>query len=175
MDDLVFIIGFRAVGKSTVGRLLARKLHYDFQDTDQLICQRVGMSIDAIVQNEGWDGFRAHERAVLQQTSTLSCAVISTGGGAILHQTIWQEIAPVAKVIWLKAEQETIVSRIQQDQNSQSQRPSLTGKELSQEVRQTLYERTPLYAAMAHHVADTEQCTPVEIVENLVVSLWNKS
>lgn len=168
MKKLLFIVGFRAVGKSTVGRLLARKLDYDFHDTDYLICRQLGMSIDAIVQNEGWQGFRAHEQTILEHTSRLDQAVVSTGGGAVLHQKAWGNIGQVADVIWLQADQEAIISRITQDQLSKSQRPSLTEKDLSQEVKDTLKERLPLYKAVADYVVDTGMLTPEEVVEQIV-------
>jgi len=146
----IILIGYRATGKTTVGKLLAGKLGYSFIDTDHAIEQDAGVSISAMVAQHGWNSFRAKEKDMLARLATKKDHVIATGGGAILHQDIWPQIKEHNLVIWLKADIATICSRLAGDAASPSQRPSLTGADIQQEVAGVLGERTPLYESSCH-------------------------
>lgn len=161
---MIFLVGFRAVGKTTVGCLLAKKIGCLFQDTDLLISEQHGLSVNEIVLKEGWDAFRACEKTILQTVSTLSSGVIATGGGAVLHHEVWPNIQEVASVVWLTADQEVIVSRIQADNNDEDVRPSLTGKSAAEEVSGILTERLPLYKTISDFSVDTGRLTAKEAV-----------
>ncbi|MDE6735392.1 MAG: shikimate kinase II, partial [Desulfovibrio sp.] len=65
--DIVFLVGGRGAGKTTVGRALARELSCGFTDMDDFLCARAGMSVADIVAAEGWEGFRARECAALRE------------------------------------------------------------------------------------------------------------
>ncbi|NTW07909.1 MAG: shikimate kinase, partial [Syntrophaceae bacterium] len=80
----VVLIGYRACGKSTVGKLLAEKLKIAFLDTDLLIEENLGMPIKEIVASQGWDYFRAREKEAVQELAQRSECVIATGGGVVL-------------------------------------------------------------------------------------------
>jgi shikimate kinase len=156
MKEIVFLIGYRAVGKTTIGKKLADRLGFSFLDTDALICEKKGATVHAIVQAEGWDGFRRCEQEILQGLETCGRCVIATGGGAILHQHLWPALKEHGYVVWLTADPDIICQRIHTDNSvSDEQRPSLTGKSVCDEIREVLGVREPLYRSAADLVVDT--------------------
>ena len=78
----VFLIGFMATGKSTVGRLVAEARGWRFMDLDQVIVESALMPVAEIFRREGEDGFRQREEAALRQACALTDVVVATGGGA---------------------------------------------------------------------------------------------
>ena len=167
MKEMVFLIGFRGTGKTTVGKLLARKLGYAFVDTDQRICQRKGASVKTIVDREGWEGFRRCEAEVLTECGDALRTVVATGGGAVLHRQFWQEIGNNATIIWLTAGSDVLLRRICRDSSTMDNRPSLTGKEVSQEILEVLHEREPMYREFAHFTVDTGRMKVMEAVDSI--------
>ncbi len=165
MKESVYLIGGRAVGKSSIGVRLARKLGYRFFDTDTLITDECGCSVAEIVARDGWQSFREHEKHVLRQLGLQKSCVVATGGGAILHREQWLELKNLGIVIWLKADTAILRERILGDQNSMGQRPSLTGKDICQELEDVLTERNPLYREIADFVIDSGKMTVDEAVQ----------
>src|SRR2546421_13004087 len=86
MPPLIFLIGYRGSGKSTVGRLLAARLGWEYVDADQALEERYGKTIRDIFAAEGETGFRNKESAVLADLWTRTKTGIATGGGGILRQ-----------------------------------------------------------------------------------------
>lgn len=170
MKRLFFLIGYRAVGKTTVGKQLAEKLDLRFEDTDKLVELQAGQSIASLVEDVGWRGFRDLECRVLQQTAQMDNTIVSTGGGAVLHHDVWQDIKKSSRVIWLRAEPSVILSRLQEDCVTACQRPSLSGKGVFAEIEEILCKRTPLYSMLADYTVDTDEIRVEEIVE--AVSGW---
>jgi len=165
MKESVYLIGGRAVGKSSIGAKLARKLGYEFLDTDTLITDGCGCSVAEIVSCKGWEAFREYEKRVLCQLIPKKSCVVATGGGAILHRELWQDVKKKAKVVWLTAEPAVLCARIAGDQYSLLQRPSLTGKDICQELEDVLAERNPLYLETADCIIDTAKTTIDETVQ----------
>lgn len=168
MKKNIFLVGFRAVGKTTIGCLLAKKIGYSFQDTDLLISEQQGLSVNEIVIEDGWNAFRAYEKNILKTVATLSSGVIATGGGAVLHHEVWPGIKEVASVVWLTADQEIIISRIQSDNSNEDVRPSLSGKNAADEVSEILTERSPLYRTISDFSVDTGRMTVEEAAEYII-------
>ncbi|MDP3479053.1 MAG: shikimate kinase AroL [Desulfoprunum sp.] len=167
MENLIFLIGFRAVGKTTVGKELAVRLGCDFLDTDLIICQRKAASIEQIVKAEGWEGFRHLESEVLAELAECSNSVVATGGGAIMHREPWLVLRRNALIVWLTAPPEALVSRFRQDEGSGENRPSLTGKDISAEILDILKIREPFYRETAHLVIDTEMIEVAKVVDKI--------
>ena len=167
MDNLIFLIGFRAVGKTTVGRDLAAQLAYDFLDTDQIICQRKGVSIETIVSEEGWEEFRRQEKEVLSEFSLCRNCVVATGGGAIMHRQPWQILRQNSLVVWLTASPDILISRFRLDEGKGENRPSLTGRDMATEIRDVLAQREPLYRETAHLTIATEMLQVSQIVDRI--------
>ena len=148
----VFLIGPRCSGKSTVGRLLAKWLGFVWRDTDILIRERSGLSVEEIVLRESWEGFRARESEALAFAAKPD-TVVSTGGGMVLdarNRRLMRESGPV---FFLAAPLPCLYSRLAQSGDS-GQRPSLTGADPLAEMALVLEQREPLYRECAHHCID---------------------
>ena len=124
----VILIGFRASGKTSVGKKLARELGFRFIDLDDEIEKSLNKSIRELVEENGWEEFRKIEKEFLRKFGEEERVVLALGGGAVLHQREMEELKKRGTVIWLYADPEKVIERIKKDSKSFSQRPSLTGK-----------------------------------------------
>ncbi|CAG0910881.1 unnamed protein product, partial [Cyprideis torosa] len=170
MKPLLVLIGYRAVGKTTIGRELAHRLGYAFLDTDSEVQSSAGKTIADIVEQEGWPTFRRLEKEVLTRLCSLEKTVVASGGGAILHSDIWPQIKKKGHVLWLSASPEVICQRIAYDQMHGVKRPSLLGekeKNALDEVVAVLKERLPLYADLADKKIHTEGRSRDDLVEEI--------
>ena len=167
----IVLTGFRATGKSSVGRLLAQKMGYAFIDTDSLLCKRLGAPIAEIVARHGWAFFREAERRLLMEVPEMVQTVLATGGGAIEQQEEWHQLRDCGYIVWLDADVETIRQRMGGDPHSALQRPSLTGGSAGDEIEELLRKRTPLYSAGSDLRLDTAGKEPAVLVESIVNQL----
>lgn len=159
------LIGYRGTGKSTVGKVLARRLHRTLVSTDAEIIKRAKLSVPEIVKQFGWDHFRDLESAVCRDFAAQERLIIDTGGGAILRSENVEALRRSGTVVWLTATVATITRRIGGD----TQRPSLTGtKSFTEEIRDVLTERMPKYQAAAHHVVSTDGASTVQVAERIL-------
>jgi shikimate kinase len=160
----LILIGYRAAGKTTVGRLLARRLGWSFLDTDELIEARDGRTIARMVEQEGWDHFRRLEKEVVAEVSALSRQVIATGGGAVLDPDNVAALRARGRVVWLETDVDTIRRRLIGDDG----RPSLTGEGTVNEAARILAERRPAYDRAAHWRLDTAGLDPESVAETIL-------
>ena len=169
--SILFLVGARASGKTTVGKTLAKKLGLPFADTDQLLLESAGRTVDQIVEAEGWPGFRQRESAALREVTDAhkSGCVVSTGGGMVLAETNRTLMRQRGMVVFLDAPVEVLAERLGRNPLS-SQRPSLTGKGLMEEIGDVLKERRPLYEAAAHHIVDATR--PLPSICRHIADLW---
>lgn len=167
----IILTGYRACGKSLVGRLLAQRFGIAFLDMDKEIESRAGCSISEMVARHGWPFFREREQQLLAELVERDCMVVATGGGAILHQEVWQRLQATGLVVWLQADTATIAARLADDAATQGQRPSLTGDSVIREIETVLNQRIPLYQKGSHLAIDTGSRTPEEIVELVATAL----
>lgn len=168
MTKCVYLVGCRAVGKSSIGVALARRLGFGFLDTDAMVVEKTGASVAIIVSEEGWAGFRKYEKQVLSELIGQERMVVATGGGAILHREIWQELKREGQVVWLTADIDVLCKRLERDRYTLSQRPSLTGKDICHELSDILKERSPHYLETADCIVDSGKLTIVEAVDSIV-------
>lgn len=164
----IVLTGFRATGKSLVGRMLAEKLRYTFIDTDILLCERLGAPIADIVASHGWDFFRQAERRLLMEVTGMVRTVLATGGGAIEHLLEWRQLRGCCYIVWLDADPATIRQRMNDDPQSAGQRPSLTGTPACDEIEELLQRRIPLYAAGSDLHLTTDGKGPAVLVESII-------
>lgn len=169
--DIIFLVGARACGKTTVGKALAKKLKLPFADTDQHLLDSAGQSVDQIVEAEGWPGFRQRESTALREVTDAHAhgCVVSTGGGMVLAEANRTLMRQNGMVVFLDAPVEVLAERLSRNPLN-SQRPSLTGKGLVDEIGDVLNERRPLYEAAAHHIVDASR--PLSSICRHIADLW---
>ena len=167
MKESVYLIGCRAVGKSSIGKMLAQKLSYVYLDTDAMITEKHGQSVTEIVEAGGWQRFREYEEEVLRELQSRCQCVVATGGGAIVHSKLWPHLKKQGCVIWLTAALDVLCSRIRGDRQTDGQRPSLTGNDVCRELEDILAERSPLYEAAADYTIDTGVMNIADVVSEI--------
>jgi shikimate kinase len=161
----IVLIGYRGTGKSVVGRILAKRLNMDYVGMDAAIVERAGMAIPRIVEKTGWPGFRDLETRVALDLAVRDNLIVDTGGGVIERPENIFALSKNGRIFWLKASVDTIVRRIQGD----DQRPALTeGKSFTDEVAEVLERRVARYQAAALHAIDTDALTPEEVAEEII-------
>ncbi|PID71937.1 MAG: shikimate kinase [Desulfobulbus propionicus] len=163
----VLLTGYRATGKTFVGKMLAARLGCLFVDADEVIAERENAQIAELVAEHGWKAFRRLEQSFLAEMAEPSPKVLAVGGGAIEHGTVWQALKPFYLVVWLQADVHTIMERMAGDQKTAQQRPALTAHGLEQEIVEVLNRRIPLYAKGSDLVLDTAAYTPAELVDSI--------
>ncbi len=131
----IVLIGFRGTGKSTVGKLLAKRLVRDFVDSDKYIESSTGKTIKCIFEEDGEEGFRKIEAGTIAELSKVDNKVISAGGGAVLKEENVRNLKDNGFLVLLEATPEIIHNRITQDKKTAQQRPSLTNKTPIDEIK----------------------------------------
>ncbi len=170
----IVLIGFRGTGKSTVGRLLAKRLERDFIDSDNQIESTTGKTIKSIFGNDGEDGFRKIEADVIAELSKGDNKVISAGGGAVLREKNVRNLKGNGFLVLLEATPEIIHSRIAHDEKTTRQRPSLTDKKPLDEIKHLIAEREPAYKSAADFTVNTSYVSCEDIV-NEIITIVNKT
>jgi shikimate kinase len=166
----IFLIGYRCTGKTTVARLLAEKLGWDWVDADSVLEGRYGKSIRQIFAEEGEIGFRDKEEQIFAELCRLQRCVVATGGGVISRDVNQQRMRSAGKVIWLTADAQTIWERLQADPATSEQRPALTVGGLA-EIEELLKIREPLYRACADFTISTAGQSTGEIAQQIADKL----
>jgi shikimate kinase len=169
--EKIILTGYRATGKSSIGKILADLLGFDFIDTDQAIEKRQGETIAEIVDRGGWDLFRRKEEDILLELARSKNKVIATGGGSVIHEQAWTKLRENALVIWLKAGVKTICQRLTADNYTDDSRPALTEMGTVNEIAMVLAERQPLYEKSSDLSVNTEGKTPEEVAEYILAAL----
>jgi len=147
----IYLVGMMGAGKTTVGRLLARRLKLRFVDSDHEMESRCGVKIPLIFEIEGEAGFRARESQVLAELTALEGIVLGTGGGAVLSADNRSLLAANGTVVYLRARPEDLYERVRQDRN----RPLLASDDPLGRLSELYVERDPLYRSIADLTVDT--------------------
>jgi shikimate kinase len=147
----VFLVGMMGAGKTTIGRVLARRLKLRFLDSDLEIEARCGVKVPVIFEIEGEPGFRVREAQVLEELCKLDGIVLATGGGAVLSAASRRHLSEHGTVVYLRAEPEALYHRVRHDKN----RPLLATADPLGKLRALYAERDPLYREVAHLTVDT--------------------
>jgi shikimate kinase len=170
----IVLIGYRGSGKSTVGRRLAVRLKLKFVDIDDLIEERQGVPISDIVKSHGWGHFRKLERSAIEEISKEDHLIIAPGGGAVLDSDNVKALRKNGVIIWLKADKQTLLKRLSQDPETGTRRPTLTGKGTSEELREVMSLREPIYEKVSDIQIDTSMVGVETVVENVLTVLKDK-
>lgn len=156
----VVLVGFMGAGKTTIGKRLARRLGYRFEDMDRRIEEREGRTVASLFAERGEAAFRELEREEARAVAALSEVVVATGGGAFAQEATRGLLQQGALTVWLQCSLESALRRVPRD----GSRPLAGNREI---MRALLAEREPSYR-MADVAVDTSKRTPREVVDRIV-------
>jgi shikimate kinase len=156
----VVLVGFMGSGKTSVGRLLARRLGYGFEDMDRRIEERAGRTIAEIFRDDGEEAFREREREDALALSRLRDRVVAAGGGAFTRPETRALLREGALTVWLRCDLDRILARVPAD----GSRPLAGNRDI---MRALLAEREPFYR-MADVAVDASSGTPREVADRIV-------
>jgi shikimate kinase len=165
-EKSIVFIGFMGVGKTTIGKLVAKKLYRDFVDIDEEIEKEFHMPVSQIFNEIGEKAFRQREKEIIIEQCRQKLRIISVGGGAFLQEEIRKECLSSCIVFFLDLSWESWKERISMIIDS---RPVLQGKTI-EEIEELFYKRQEVYSAH-HSKIQTDHQEVEEIADYIVKSL----
>lgn len=169
----VVLVGLMGAGKTTIGRRLASQLDLSFVDADQEIAEAAGCSVSDIFELYGEQVFRDLEKRVMLRLLSASPAVIATGGGAFVNDSIREAVHEKALSVWLKADLDVLVERTAR----RDTRPLLRTGDRREILAKLMQDRYPLYAE-ADIVIESDTGAHEEVVNDILDALamrkWRK-
>ncbi len=151
-SETIILVGPMGAGKSAVGKQLARRLGYEFADSDRFVEERTGVDVAYIFEREGEEGFRKRESAAIDTLTQRKRIVIATGGGAVLDPESRSRMASRGTVIYL---QTSVHEQLKRTRRS-THRPLLQTKDPKAALSSLLEIRDPLYREIADIVFPTD-------------------
>ncbi len=162
--DNIVLIGMPGAGKSTIGVVLAKKIGYEFLDSDLLIQKQTGKRLQELIREKGLDGFNALEDEI-NASINVRQHVIATGGSAVYGECAMQHFGKMGLIIYLKLSFGAVQRRL----------GDLRDRGVSMRADQTLFdlyeERTPLYEKYADVTIDCEYLELREVVDKIYKEL----
>ena len=153
------------VGKTTIGKALAKNLGMDFVDSDESIEERTGVSILTIFDIEGEDGFRQREAQMISELTGRKNIVLATGGGAVIRDDVRKTLRHNGLVIYLHATVDMLLERTRNSKN----RPLLNrGGDRRKIFEDLMSEREPLYRQEADIVFETDGRSPHAVARDIL-------
>ncbi|HEV7813981.1 MAG TPA: bifunctional shikimate kinase/3-dehydroquinate synthase AroKB [Janthinobacterium sp.] len=163
----IFVVGLMGSGKTTIGRILARKLGKRFVDSDHEIESRTGASIPWIFEIEGEQSFRRREAEVIRDLTAQEGIVLATGGGAVLNAESRAYLKQRGTVVYLRANVGSIIARTAHDKN----RPLLQTADPRRRLEELSEQREPFYQEVADVVIDTGRPNVQSMVQTILMQL----
>ncbi|MCH5147947.1 MAG: shikimate kinase [Clostridiales bacterium] len=157
----IILAGMPGCGKSTVARILGKKLNFRVVDTDELIVEKYGV-ISEIFEKFGEECFRNFETQVVKDIASADNCVVSTGGGCLLREQNRSLFKSCGKIIFLRTKLDTLSKRLEGD----ATRPLLKG-DMQGRLQKLMQERAPIYENSADIVVDTDLLTPEEVADKI--------
>ncbi len=160
----IYLVGLMGAGKTTVGRMLAKRLGRLFLDSDHEIVERTGVPIPTIFEIEGEDGFRRREAQTIHELTAGSDLVLATGGGVVINPENRQRLHETGWVVYLNVSPRLLYERTRHDRN----RPLLQVEDPLARLEELHAVRDPLYREAAHMVVDGSHLVAAGIVQHLL-------
>ena len=157
-------------GKTTIGRVLAKRLGMSFVDSDHEIEARTGVRIPTIFEIEGEEGFRRREAQVIADLATVGGMVVATGGGAVLREENRANLKASGFVAYLNVPPHFLHERIRYDKN----RPLLQVEDPLTRLKELHAQRDPLYREVADLVIDSSRLNAQNVVLILIKELGDQ-
>ena len=164
MPDRVLLVGFMASGKSSVGKELASRLGWDFEDFDDVIEARAGKTVSRIFEEDGEGEFRRLESGVAEELLARSDTVVASGGGWPAQPGSWQVVTADTMSVWLQVSAAVAVRRASELGPT---RPLLDGDNVAERATALLLAREASYRR-AQYALDSEQYGPQELAGEIV-------
>ena len=164
----IVLIGYRCSGKTTIGKIIAEKIDRRFMDTDVMIEEKAGCSIEEIIEKKGWEYFRILEKNIIKEVSNTDNLVIATGGGVVTDVENVRDLKKNGFIVWLRAGIDILRERMTKDKKSGMLRPSLTGKDPMDEIESVLKPRNPLYENAGDKTVETDNISAMEAAELII-------
>jgi len=168
-NNNIYLVGPMAAGKSTIGKLLARRLNKTFYDTDAEIIKCTGVEISLIFELEGEEGFRSRETDKLKALSALNGVVIATGGGIVLKEENRKVLKETGSIIYLQCSVEQQLSRTKFD----TKRPLLQTNNPREKLEELMQLRAPIYESIADIVISTNKTNSKKVISSILEQLNN--
>jgi shikimate kinase len=149
----IILIGPMGSGKSTIGNIIARRLHRDFRDSDHFIEERTGVDIARIFDVEGEQGFRDRESNALNELLSENNRVIATGGGSVLRRENQQLLKQKGYIVFLDTSINQQMQRLRRDKK----RPLLQTENPRERLESLLAQRRPIYLDLADLAVKTDK------------------
>ena len=163
MKKNLILLGMMAVGKSTIGRIIAKKQKYKFIDTDLKIEEKNSMTINEIFKRKGEKFFRMEEEKVVLNSLEKEEHVIALGGGSFLNRNIREKILKNAISFWLDLNIKTLGSRA-----IWSNKRPLLEKENYKKIMLDLYNKRKGIYKLAHHKIICDKMSKGAIVKKII-------
>ena len=157
------------VGKTTIGKSLAKKLKYNFVDIDKIIEKKEGQSISLIFKNKGENYFRKIEKEITLNELKKDKSVISLGGGAFLNNSIRQFSSKRSTSFWLDVPIETLLKRLKKSKN----RPVLDTRKTNKSIKKIYFVRKKFYNCADHRIKCRKKT--VKQIINKILKIYEKS
>lgn len=151
----IVLVGLMGCGKTSIGRRLAKRLELEFFDSDQEVEAAAGCPIKEIYDVFGEEAFKSGERRVIERLLGQRTHVLATGGGSFIIDETRELIKKQAISVWLKADLNTLISRV----SRRSDRPFLHEKNQEEVLTQLVEERYPIYSYADVHVETFDEPT----------------
>lgn len=162
--DNLYLIGLMGVGKTTIGKQLAKALQRPFYDSDKVIEDSMGVDIPTIFSYEGEEGFRQREQAVISQLTALPGIVLATGGGSVIKPENRAALKNSGFVVYLHCSIDKILYRTRHD----TQRPLLRTENPRERLQSLLAAREPLYLECADFKIDSGSLPGKTVVKTIL-------